>query len=55
MLLTYADYYTFSGSLLLNNGTKLKINCSKRNRLFIKYFTLFGVSEHLDKIEDEGL
>jgi hypothetical protein len=56
MLLTRAYDTPFSGSFLLNNGTKLKINCSKRNRLYLAGYGvyIFGVSEHLDKIGDAG-
>ena len=52
MLCTYA-YKPSSGCFKLNNGTQLQINCDKSNRLDIG-FSIFGVSEHLDKIGDAG-
>jgi hypothetical protein len=56
MLFTYA-YEPYSGSFKLKNGTKLKINCYKSNWLRLDLYglmSIFGVSEHLDKIGDAG-
>jgi hypothetical protein len=57
MLLTIVftrAYTPYSGSFKLNNGIQLKINCDKSNWLDLERYSIFGVSEHLDKIGDAG-
>ena len=54
MLVTYA-WKPISGCFKLNNGTELHINCDKSNWLYLDgWYSIFGVSEHLDKIGDAG-
>ena len=54
MLFTWADKQPSSGSFKLYNGTQLQINCDKSNWLDIGEYSIFGMSEHLDKIGDAG-
>jgi hypothetical protein len=55
MLWTDAYDKPSSGCFKLNNSTELQINCDKSNWLNLGYYySIFGVSEHLDKIADAG-
>jgi hypothetical protein len=53
MLYTYA-YKLSSGCFKLDNGTQLQINCDESNLLNLRGYWLFGMSEHLDKIDNAG-
>jgi hypothetical protein len=53
MLLTMA-YEPTSGFFKLNNGTELKINCDKSNWLDLVLCSIFGVSEHMNEIDNAG-
>jgi hypothetical protein len=42
-----------SGCFQLKNGTELQINCEQSNKLDL-YWSIFGMLEHMDEIDNAG-